>query len=227
MIQTAGMTLALIGDKTLSWGDGPLLIVVGSVWCYWFLVVTLSFRKALKTGKLGAIRPRLPADRWLMRSWAIIIILWNAFPVVALRKDEPPWGPFAAGMEMPLLAVRWGSAVVVLGCLIVTCYCWYLMGRNWSVAIVKEDEDQQLVTTGLFGIVRHPIYALSVLMVAATAVTCASYPMAIIAVIHIVLLRIKAKREEQALIGVFGEQYQDYQKQTGCFVPKVLGRARA
>ena len=226
-MQTAGTTLALIGDKTLGWADAPLLIVAGSVWLYWLLVVGLSFRKRLKTGTAGAIRPRHAADRWLMRGWAVVIIAWNAFPVVALRKGEPPWGPFAAGFEMPLLAVRWGAAVVVLGCLITTCYCWYLMGRNWSVAIVKEDEDQQLVTTGLFGIVRHPIYALSALMITATAVTCASYPMAIAAVIHMVLLNIKSNREEQSLVGVFGDQYIAYKKQTGRFVPKLMRRQGA
>ena len=216
----AGNTLALLGDKTLTWVDGPLVIVVGSVWVYWFLVVALSFYKRWATGQRGAIKPRLRADRWLMRGWAVVIIAWNAFPAAALRKGEPPWGPFPAAFEMPLLAVRWGTGAVVLGCLLVTCYCWYQMGRSWSVAIVEAGEDQPLVTTGLFGIVRHPIYALSALMITMTAITCASFPMAIVAVIHIVLLNIKAKREEQALIGVFGEQYRDYMKHTGRFVPR-------
>lgn len=220
-MHNTGPTLAFIGDKTLTWADGPMVIVVGSVWVYWFLVVTLSFRRRFRTGKIGAIRPRARADRWLMRGWAVVIIAWNAFPAAALRKDEPPWGPFAAAHEMPLLAVRWGSALAVLLCLLVTCYCWYLMGRNWSVAIVEKDEDQQLVTSGLFGIVRHPIYALSAWMVALTAITCAAYPMAIVAVVHIVLLRIKAKREEEALIGVFGAEYRAYMKQTGRFCPRL------
>ena len=216
-----GIHLAFIGDKTLTWVDGPLMIVVGSVWLYWFLVVLLSFYRRWVTGQRGAIKPRQRADRWLMRGWAVIIIMWNAFPPAALRKDEPPWGPFAGAFEMPLLAVRWGSGVLVLLCLILTCYCWYIMGRSWSVAIVKEDEDQPLVTTGVFGIVRHPIYALSALMIMMTAITCASFPIAIVALIHIVLLNIKAKREELALIGVFGDRYRDYMKQTGGFVPRL------
>jgi len=222
MTHLPGPTLAFIGDKTLTWVDAPLVIVVGSVWGYWFLVLLLSSRKRLKTGKLGAIRPRTPADRWLMRGWAVVIVLWNALPAVALRKDEPPWGPFSAAFEMPLLAVRWGAGVLTLCCLLLTCYCWYLMGKNWSVAIVEKDEDQQLVTSGLFGIVRHPIYAISALMIGVTAVTCASVPMAIVAIIHIVLLNFKANREEQALIGVFGDEYRDYMKQTGRFVPRLV-----
>lgn len=220
MIQPIDLPLAFIGDKALSWVDGPLVIVVGSVWLYWFTVLALSFRKAMRTGKLGAIRPRLAADRLLMRGWWFVIVAWNVLPAVALRKDEPPWGPFAAGFETPLLAVRWGSGLVVLACLLLTMYCWYLMGRNWSVAIVKKDEDQELVTTGLFGVARHPIYALSALMIAATAVTCASLPMAGVAAVHIALLNVKAKREEAALIDVFGQQYRDYAQRTGRFVSK-------
>ncbi|MBX2850724.1 MAG: isoprenylcysteine carboxylmethyltransferase family protein [Phycisphaeraceae bacterium] len=217
----AGNTLAFIGDKALTWVDGPLVVVIGSVWAYWFLVVAMSFYKQWATGLRGAIRPRQRADRWLMRGWAAVIIAWNAFPTAALRKDLPPWGPFPACFEMPLLAVRWGSGIAVLGCLLVTCCCWYVMGRSWSVAIVKEGEDQPLVTTGLFGVVRHPIYALSALMITMTAITCASFPIAIVALVHIVLLNIKARREEQALLGVFGDAYRGYMNQTGGFVPKL------
>ena len=216
-----GSIIPFTDDKTLEWVDGPLVIVVVSVWAYWFLVVFLSFYRRWKTGQRGAIKPRRHADRWLMRGWAIVIICWNAFPVVALRKDEPPWGPFAAAFEMPLLAVRWGSGAVVLFCLLATGYCWYSMGRSWSVAIVMEDEDQPLVTTGLYRVVRHPIYALSAMMAFMTALVCASFPMAIIAGIHIVLLNIKARREEQALISVFNEQYRDYMKQTSRFIPRL------
>lgn len=217
----AGNTLAFLGDKTLTWADGPLVIVVGSVWVYWFTVVVMSFYKRWATGQRGAIRPRHRADRWLMRGWAVVIILWNALPAAALRKGDPPWGPFEAAFEMPLLALRWGSGIAVLLCLLVTCFCWYQMGKSWSVAIVEEGEDQPLVTSGLFGLVRHPIYALSAWMIAFTAITCASLPMAIVALIHIVLLNIKAKREEQALIGVFGDEYRAYMQRTGRFVPRL------
>lgn len=218
------ISLALIGDKTLGWADGPIIAVVAAVWLYWFTVVVLSFLRRWLTGKRGAIKPRQRADRWLMRCWAIVIIAWNAFPVVALRKGDPPWGPFLASYDMPLLAVRWAAAGGAVFCLVVTAYCWYQMGKNWSVAIVEEDEDQQLVTTGLFRLVRHPIYALSALMVACTAIACASFPMVIVAGVHLLLLIIKANREEQALLGVFGQDYARYMQSTGRFVPRVFGR---
>jgi len=220
----SGNTLAFIGDRTLTWLDGPVIAVVTAVWLYWFTVIVMSFVRRYKTGKRGAIKPRQQADRWLLRVMALVIIAWNAFPAVALRKGVPPWGPFEASYEMPLLAVRWVGAIGAVFCLAVTAYCWYEMGKNWSVAIVEEDEDQQLVTTGLFRLVRHPIYALSALMVVCTAIACASWPMALVAVIHCTLFRAKAKREEQALVGVFGEDYTAYMQRTGRFIPRLLSR---
>jgi len=49
--------------------------------------------------------------------------------------------------------------------------------------------------------------------------------MAIIALIHIVLLNVKAKNEEEALIGVFGDEYRAYMKQTGRFVPRLINHS--
>lgn len=214
--------LALVDENTLSWGDGPLLLTAVAVWWYWAAVVALSWLRRRWTGQRGALKPRSRADRWLMRGWILVILGWNILPAAALHKAVPPLGPFAEAYAMPLLALRWVGAVGAVAGLLVTVCCWVQMGRDWSVAIVEDDEDQQLVTTGLFRFVRHPIYALSVLMVVLTALACMSWPMAGVAVMHVVLMNIKARHEEQALIGVFGDDYRDYMKTTGRFVPRLF-----
>lgn len=214
--------LALVTEHGLGWADGPVLAVTVAVWWYWSAVIALSWLRRKWTGQRGAIRPRTRADRWLMRGWALVIIAWNALPAAALHKSVPPFGPFAEAYDMPLLAVRWAAAAGAVLCLLVTVCCWVEMGRDWSVAIVKEDEEQKLVTTGLFRFVRHPIYALSVAMVVLTAVTCMSWPMAVVAALHVTLMNIKARNEERALIGVFGDQYRAYMQRTGRFVPRVF-----
>jgi len=214
--------LALVNDERLAWADAPVLIAAVAVWWYWAAVLTLSRLRRRWTGKQGALRPRTPADRWLMRGWALVIFLWNLLPALALHKAEPPFGPFAAAYDTPFFAVRCAGAIGAAVCLLVTVCCWVEMGRDWSVAIVEKDEDQHLVTTGLFRFVRHPIYALSVAMVVLTAVACMSWPMALVAALHVTLMNIKARNEEQALIGVFGDAYRDYMKTTGRFVPRLF-----
>lgn len=214
--------IALVNDDRLAWADAPVLLVAAAVWWYWAAVLTLSRLRRRWTGRQGALRPRTPADRWLMRGWAVVILLWNLLPALALHKAQAPLGPFVSAYDMPLLAVRWAGAIGAVLCLLATVCCWVEMGRDWSVAIVEKNEDQQLVTTGLFRFVRHPIYALSVAMVLLTAVACMSWPMALVALLHVTLMNIKARNEEQALIGVFGEQYRAYMQRTGRFVPRLF-----
>lgn len=217
----SGPTLAFVDPETLTWADGPVLVVAVCVWWYWAAVVALSWLRRLWTGQRGALRPRAASDRWLMRFWILVIIAWNALPAMALHKGEPPFGPFAEALESPLVYLRWAAAAGAVGCVVVTVRCWVEMGRDWSVAIVEDGEGQGLVTTGLFRWVRHPIYALSVLMVVLTAVACMSWPMALAALAHVTMMNLKARREEQALIGVFGDAYRDYMKTTGRFVPRL------
>lgn len=212
---------AFIDPAGLSIADGPVLVVALSVWWYWAAVVALSWLRRFWTGERGALRPRAMSDRWLMRFWILVIVGWNVLPGLALHKGVPPWGPCAEALAGPLLVVRWAAAAGAVGCLLMTVRCWVEMGRDWSVAIVEQGESQGLVTTGLFRWVRHPIYALSVLMVVLTAVAVTSWPMAGVAAAHVVMMNLKARREEQALLGVFGDDYRDYMKTTGRFVPRL------
>lgn len=104
-------------------------------------------------------------------------------------------------------------------CYFLTVICWIVMGRNWSVAVVEDD--QQLVTAGPFRFARHPIYALSILLIICTAIVLPTLPMAIVALLHIVLLNIKARGEEQHLLNKYGDHYRAYMQTTGRFMPNL------
>lgn len=212
--------LAFLNDAAMGWADGPVLVVTLCIWWYWAAVVALSRLRRRWTGERGALRPQAKSDRRLMRFWVLVIVAWNALPAMALHKGEPPFGPFAEAYRQPLVLLRWAAAAGVVGGMVLTVRCWVEMGRDWSVAIVEDSDSQGLVTTGLFRFVRHPIYAISVLMVVLTAIACMTWPMAITALAHVTLMNIKARREEQALLGVFGDDYRDYMKTTGRFVPR-------
>ena len=74
------------------------------------------------------------------------------------------------------------------------------MGRNWRMAIAP-DQQTELVTTGLYRLVRHPIYALSILLMTCTVVVVPTLPVAAMAVVHIGLMLTKARNEERFLAG--------------------------
>ena len=200
--------------------DLPLLIVALCIWIYWFLAISLAVRNRLIGGRPAGVIPTVPVEQVMWLLWVPLVAIWNVLPALALRKDDPPWAlPAFASDSTVMLAARWIAACIGAASLILTIWCWITMGRNWRVAIVP-GEKTSLVTSGLFRFVRHPIYALSCLMMICSAAVLPTWPMVLIAVLHIVLMNIKARREEQFLRGVHGEAYDQYMSRTGRFVPR-------
>jgi protein-S-isoprenylcysteine O-methyltransferase Ste14 len=76
-----------------------------------------------------------------------------------------------------------------------------------------------LITDGLFRYVRHPIYALSMVLMACSMIVVPTPPMLVIGVVHFLLLQIKARNEERHLLGVHGDAYGRYLARTARFVP--------
>jgi protein-S-isoprenylcysteine O-methyltransferase Ste14 len=89
---------------------------------------------------------------------------------------------------------------------------------------VTPDQKTELVTTGLYGYIRHPIYALSILLMLCSAAVVPTIPMAGVAVVHILLMFTKARNEERFLLGAQGDAYARYCRRTGRFVPRFGAR---
>ena len=96
------------------------------------------------------------------------------------------------------------------------------MGKNWSMAIVP-GKRCRLITSGMFSYVRHPIYALSILLMLATMAVTLTPAMTVVGIIHITMLFNKSVNEERYLTSVHGEAYADYCQRTGRFVPRLFG----
>jgi protein-S-isoprenylcysteine O-methyltransferase Ste14 len=98
------------------------------------------------------------------------------------------------------------------------------MGRNWRMAVAP-GEETELVTSGPFARVRHPIYALSILLMLCTLVVVPTLPLLAMAVVHVGLMVVKARNEERFLERLHGAAYADYCRRTGRFVPRLGGRS--
>ena len=125
--------------------------------------------------------------------------------------------PAFAHDERLYAALRWLFAFAALACLALTIDCWRRMGRNWRMDI--SDGNTVLVTEGLFARIRHPIYAFSIAMMVATAIVLPTVAMLFVAVVHIILMNIKARNEEAHLARLHGDAYARYVGRTGRFLP--------
>lgn len=94
------------------------------------------------------------------------------------------------------------------------------IGRNWSgLVTVKEDHD--LIQTGPYSIVRHPIYTGLILAMAGSALAVhPSIRSFLIVLIWSGFFFLKARREESVMIEEFGERYLEFRRRVkGAIIP--------
>lgn len=95
------------------------------------------------------------------------------------------------------------------------------LGRNWSVTL-EIRQQHSLVTDGIYGRLRHPMYSAFWLWALAQALLLPNWvagPAGIVGFGTLYLLRVR--REEQLMLDVFGADYRAYMERTGRIIPKL------
>lgn len=80
----------------------------------------------------------------------------------------------------------------------------------------------QLVTTGCYGRVRHPLYSLALLFIVFNPIMTLKW--LIFTIYSSIYFIAGAQIEERRLIAEFGEDYRHYQEQVPMFLPKMRNR---
>jgi protein-S-isoprenylcysteine O-methyltransferase Ste14 len=205
--------------------DLPCIALAATVWAYWACVGAMIVRVRRRTRRLSGIVPSQRVEQLMWIVWVPLVAAWMILPYIAAMPAGPPRGLPEFAREAPVTALRWAAVGVGLVCLALSIDCWLRMGKDWRMAVAP-DQQTELVTTGLYGHVRHPIYALSILLMLCTVVVAPTVPVAVMAVIHIALMVVKACNEERFLSERHGASYRRYLARTGRFVPRLrAGRA--
>jgi len=199
--------------------DWPGVVLAATIWAYWIGVGMMIVRVHRKTRKLGGLVPEQSLERAMWLVWVPLVAAWLTLPYLALVRAHPPLAvPAFARISAGYVALRWLGATVAVLALLLTSLCWSRMGTGWRMGVSKSG-GQMLITDGLFRNVRHPIYALSMVLMACSMIVVPTPPMLVIGVVHFMLLQIKARNEERHLLGVHGDAYGRYLARTARFVP--------
>jgi protein-S-isoprenylcysteine O-methyltransferase Ste14 len=131
----------------------------------------------------------------------------------------PSWVMF---LSIPL--PDWFRVVMVgvaaLGMVFVSWGYWTL-GKNWAPSVSGVKKDTVLVTTCLYGFVRHPIYLGALIFLAALGLVTANLVILLTTLALLTLLYTSIDEEEAMLIDRFGEEYREYMQRTPRFIPKL------
>jgi len=173
-------------------------IAWGAFWIYW-LVAAFSMK-----------RGRLAWSRELRIRAVIVVLAILLVRLGAFRGDDLNFAPWRAALGLVLSAVGLGYAI----------WARVHIGRNWGTPMSRKDEPE-LVTSGPYRMVRHPIYSGILLAGVGTAVAL-SWAWLIVVALAGVYFGYSATVEERNLIEQFPDAYRPYRRASKMFVPFIF-----
>jgi len=135
------------------------------------------------------------------------------------------WGPIRFTLD-PLSAKAIAEAVAIAALTLATVWLFHwssrTMGRNWSI-VARTREDHELVQTGPFAFVRHPIYVALFLFMLAMAIAYGHTRNLLVAVpLYALGTWMRIRDEERLLHAQFGTVYDAYAARVKRFVPGLF-----
>ncbi|HUR99535.1 MAG TPA: isoprenylcysteine carboxylmethyltransferase family protein, partial [Pyrinomonadaceae bacterium] len=93
------------------------------------------------------------------------------------------------------------------------------LGKQWSFQ-ARLIEDHQLVTSGVYGLVRHPIYTAMLGKLIATGIVLSHWAVVLGAVvIFLIGTTIRTRLEEHLLAGAFGASFEKWKARVPALIP--------
>jgi protein-S-isoprenylcysteine O-methyltransferase Ste14 len=177
-----------------------VLLVSWIVWWYPFIFLAPHNQKRPSITAIGATRVGLFLE---------CLGIFVAFACRLPSNSPPEWWRVAG-------AIVSGAAAVVLSFSAVRH-----LGRQFRVHAGLY-EDHELVTSGPYAIVRHPIYTSLLAMLGCTLLVLTPWQCAAIAlVLFIAGTEIRVHTEDGLLASRFGERFFEYRKRVRAYVPFV------
>lgn len=145
------------------------------------------------------------------------------FGLYYLATRYTPW-LLSVSEQVALIMAMIGAVLVFMGA-ILNVYGRVSLSHNWANHI-KIYAHHELVRSGLYKYVRHPLYATIILMfIGGSLVFRNLLSFGLVILIFIPFMWYRAKQEEQLLEARF-KDYTTYKREAGMFIPKIWRRGR-
>ena len=142
------------------------------------------------------------------------LILWLS-PLVYLV--NPAWMAWSK-IGLPEW-VRWLGVGMGVLCVLGIYWLFTSIGSGITPTSATRKEPK-LVTPGIYRWVRHPLYTIGSSMFISFGMTADNWFIATLGILTFILMAIRTPKEEANLVEKFGDEYREYMKQTGAFLPK-------
>ncbi|HUJ40689.1 MAG TPA: isoprenylcysteine carboxylmethyltransferase family protein [Candidatus Acidoferrales bacterium] len=210
-LSTIVTTALYLGLAVLGWGGFGAFFSHAALVAVTISTVAMAIVALFSGGNLSAGEREDRSNRWVIPVFAVIWLLADYFSAYTDR---------AGFWTLDGDTMRWiGVAVYVAGG---TLRIWpvFVLGRRFS-GLVAIQPGHTLVTTGVYGRIRHPSYLGILVLLLGWALAFRAGVGVLLAVLMIPPLAARIHSEERLLGEQFGAEYEAYRRRTWRLIPGV------
>jgi protein-S-isoprenylcysteine O-methyltransferase Ste14 len=186
-----------------------------------FALTLADWLAALKKGQAVTLLPERKGGSWPLWTQVAIVLLGLALCV-----------PLFYFLWIPLarLSLSWSYILDIAGLIIYLAGCAFVLwarrtlGKMWGLSTsrnVKLRDDHQIVQNGPYAFVRNPMYFGWWVAMAGLVLVYPTWVVLLFLAFSIVSFAGRARREDVALAGRFGEAWTEYKKRTRFLIPFI------
>ncbi|HTX42547.1 MAG TPA: isoprenylcysteine carboxylmethyltransferase family protein [Acidobacteriaceae bacterium] len=180
-----------------------------AVWLSWFAYWQISATRVKVTTRLEPLPSRIV--RTVLFLAAIALLLVDRIPIPWLYRHYLPVGN----------ATFFSGAAVTVAGLLFSVWARVHLGANWSRSVTIK-QNHELITTGPYRLVRHPIYTGILVGFLGSALAITQWRGMVALLLVFVSFWYKLRLEEKWMRSEFGDAYLAYARRTAALVPGIL-----
>jgi protein-S-isoprenylcysteine O-methyltransferase Ste14 len=182
--------------------------IIIACWWIFFVVWLIAAFRAKRTAERQSLESALAHRIPVGVGWWLLLV--------------PKWAGFLAYQVVPRTALSQilGAVLCVLG-LTFTLWARQTLAGNWSSNVTFK-QDHELIRTGPYRVVRHPIYTGLLAMCLGTAIQIGQLRGAFSLLLVAFGFWIKLSQEERLLLRHFPDAYPAYQREVPALVPFIV-----
>ncbi len=194
-------------------------IVIGSMLYLTFILTIPEWIAGLRKGEAVSLLPEKEGQRLPLWAQLAVLLLGMAISI-----------PFFYFLWIPLvnLSESTGRIIGIIGLIVyilgfgLLLWARRTLGKNWGISTslhAKLHADQELIQSGPYTIVRHPMYFAAWIFMFGLVLLYPKWVILIFFISMLASLFMRARREEAALTERFGEKWEGYKKRTRLIIP--------
>lgn len=183
---------------------------------YWLaMLVEIAIRTPINKKRK---EEKMSERRVSRQEQGLLFLLLIGMFILPLLYSASNWLGFA-NYRLPAWAGGLGIALILCA-LFVFWRAHYDLGLNWSPSL-EIREKHELITRGIYRLIRHPMYASQWLWVLAQPLLLHNWIAGLLgALVFVPFYFLRVGAEEKLMLETFGDDYAAYKQSTGAVIPK-------